>query len=93
MKVFMKEKDKHETWEYKDIEKVCIISENNEECLLIKQRRYPEIGKLDFRIQAYYKNDSEKTTRTFSLETKVGESIVSTAKEFPVEEVKIWKFL
>ena len=96
MRIFMKEKDKYETWEYKDIEKVCIISEldemvdNDEECLLIKQRQYPEIGKLDFRIQAYYENN--KTIRTFALETEVGEAIVSTVKGFPVWEEKVWKF-
>jgi hypothetical protein len=87
----MKEKDKHETWEYKDIEKVCIISEDGDECLSIKKRQYSEIGKLDFRIQAYFK--SEEITRTFALETGVSESIVSSVKDFPVREEKIWKFI
>lgn len=91
MKVFMKEKGKHETWEYKDVEKVCIISEDGNECLLIKKRQYGEVDRLSFRIQAYY--ECSEATKTFALEMGTGEAIISTVKDFPVQEMKIWKFM
>ena len=91
MRVFMKEENKHETWEYKDIEKVCIISEETEECLLISKRKYPTVGKISFKIDVFYKSCGY--TKMYTLELESGEAIVSAVKDFPVELVKIWKFL
>jgi hypothetical protein len=91
MQIFARKQKVSDVKKFFNLDRIVVRSELTGECILITQNAQILPSKFTLDISVYYENH-EGSVRQFSFDLDHNEAINSPADDFPIREIKEWRF-